>query len=55
MALEAMKYEHCPYEAEINVLLTDDDRIKELNSQFRYIDNTTDVSVVPYGGFSARR
>ena len=51
VALEAMKYEHCPYEAGINVLLTDDDRIKELNSQFRYIDNTTDVLSFPMVDF----
>lgn len=51
VALEAMKQEGCPYEAEINILLADDDKIRSLNSQFRYIDNTTDVLSFPMVDF----
>jgi len=43
----ALEYEKCPYEAEVNVLIADDERIKELNNSFRFIDNTTDVLSFP--------
>lgn len=51
VALEAMRYENCPYEAEINILLADNEKIRSLNSQFRYIDNTTDVLSFPMVDF----
>lgn len=44
---EALAYENCPYEAEVNVLLTDDEEIRKINSKFRFIDNTTDVLSFP--------
>jgi len=43
----ALESELCPYEAEVSVLLTDDEEIRKINSQFRYIDNTTDVLSFP--------
>ncbi len=43
----ALAHEKCPYEAEVNVLLTDDEQIKELNSKFRFIEKTTDVLSFP--------
>ena len=42
-----MDYEECPYEAEVSVLLTDNDRIHELNREFRGIDRPTDVLSFP--------
>lgn len=51
VALEAMKYESCPYEAEVTVLLADDEKIKSLNSQFRFIESTTDVLSFPMVDF----
>lgn len=39
--------EHCPYEATVNVLLTNDEGIRELNRQFRGIDRATDVLSFP--------
>lgn len=45
--MEAMNYEHCPYEAEVNVLLTDDDTIHEINKEQRGIDSPTDVLSFP--------
>ena len=39
--------EKCPYEAEVSVLLTDNDRIHELNREFRGIDRPTDVLSFP--------
>lgn len=44
---ECLDYEECPYEAEISLLLTDDDEIKEINKQFREIDKPTDVLSFP--------
>jgi probable rRNA maturation factor len=42
-----MDYEDCPYEAEVNVLLTDDEEIKRINKEFRDIDKPTDVLSFP--------
>lgn len=45
--LEAMDYEDCPYEAEVNLLFTDDEGIREINREFRAIDGATDVLSFP--------
>ena len=37
----------CPYEAEVNLLLTTDEAIQELNRMFRQIDRSTDVLSFP--------
>lgn len=39
--------EECPYEAEVNLLLTDDDAIREMNREHRHIDRATDVLSFP--------
>lgn len=44
---QAMDYENCPYEAEINVLLTDNDGIHEINKEYRQVDAPTDVLSFP--------
>ena len=43
--------EHCPYEAEISITITDNDGIRELNSRFRGIDAPTDVLSFPMTDF----
>ncbi len=43
----ALDYEECPYEAEVNVVLTDDEGIREVNRQFRNLDKPTDVLSFP--------
>ena len=43
----ALEYEGCPYEAEINLLLTTDDEIHRMNEEFRQIDRATDVLSFP--------
>lgn len=43
----ALEYENCPYEAEINVLLTDNEAIREINRECRGIDAPTDVLSFP--------
>lgn len=42
-----LKEEGCPYEALVNVLLTDDEGIREYNRQYRGIDRATDVLSFP--------
>ena len=43
----ALDYEACPYESEVNLLLTMNDEIREMNSNFRNIDRATDVLSFP--------
>ena len=44
---EAIDYVKCPYECEVNVLLTDNASIHEINNQQRNIDRPTDVLSFP--------
>ena len=44
---EALEQEGCPYEAEVNLLITDDKRIHEMNREYRGIDRPTDVLSFP--------
>lgn len=43
----ALDYVNCPYEAEVNLLLTMNNEIHEMNRQFREIDRPTDVLSFP--------
>ena len=43
----ALDYINCPYEAEVNLLLTTNDDIQEMNREFRQIDCATDVLSFP--------
>ncbi|HJA68090.1 MAG TPA: rRNA maturation RNase YbeY [Candidatus Mediterraneibacter cottocaccae] len=43
----ALDYIGCPYEAEVNLLLTTDDEIHEMNQMHRGIDRPTDVLSFP--------
>lgn len=45
--LASLDYEACPYEAEINILLTDDEGIHQINREHRGIDKPTDVLSFP--------
>ena len=48
MVIEAvLDYENCPYEVEVNLLLTMDKEIHEINYNFRQIDRPTDVLSFP--------
>ena len=46
----ALDYVGCPYEAEVNLLITDNEQIQEMNRNFRQIDRPTDVLSFPGGG-----
>lgn len=44
----ALDYEECPYEIELNVILTDNEAIQEINKEYRSIDAPTDVLSFPF-------
>ena len=43
----ALDYEKCPYEAQVYVLLTDNEEIHQINREHRQIDRPTDVLSFP--------
>ena len=43
VVMGCMDYEKCPYEAEVNVLLTNNEEIHKINKEYRGIDRPTDV------------
>jgi probable rRNA maturation factor len=44
---KSLDLENCPYEVELNVILTDNEGIKEINQEYRGIDAPTDVLSFP--------
>jgi len=50
---KVLEVERCPYDVEVNVLITDDDGIQEYNRQMRDIDAPTDVLSFPNLDFDA--
>lgn len=46
-AEQALALEQCPYETEVNVLLTDNEGIRRYNKDYRNIDSPTDVLSFP--------
>lgn len=49
--LAALDYEKCPYEAEVSVILTDNEGIRDINRDYRQIDAPTDVLSFPMVDF----
>ncbi|MEY8337322.1 rRNA maturation RNase YbeY [Lachnospiraceae bacterium 62-35] len=49
----AMDYESCPYEAELNVILTDNETIRQINKEHRQIDSPTDVLSFPMADYKS--
>ena len=43
----SLDHENCPYEAQVNVLLTGNEEIHEMNRNFRGIDRPTDDTFLP--------
>lgn len=43
----SLDHEGCPYETEVNLLLTSDEEIHRMNREFRNIDRATDVLSFP--------
>ncbi|WFR59977.1 rRNA maturation RNase YbeY [Anaerocolumna sp. AGMB13025] len=48
---KALDLEECPYEVELNVILTDNEEIREINQTYRTIDAPTDVLSFPMIGY----
>ncbi len=42
-----LDYEACPFEAEVSILFTNDEEIKQINQEYRGIDKPTDVLSFP--------
>ena len=49
--LQALEQEGCPYEAEVNLTLVDDDAIRAINEEMRSLDKSTDVLSFPMVDF----
>lgn len=47
-----LDYEACPYEAEVSLLLTDNEQIRQINQEYRGIDSPTDVLSFPVVEYS---
>ena len=52
-ASQVLAQEGCPYEAEINLLVTGEEEIRETNREFRGIDKVTDVLSFPALDFAS--
>lgn len=52
VAQKVLELEQCPYEAEINLVLTGDEEIRKANRDFRQIDKETDVLSFPMVEFT---
>lgn len=47
VAEKVLDMEKCPYEAQVNLVLTDNEEIKRVNTEFRSIEAPTDVLSFP--------
>lgn len=46
-AEKVLEYEKCPYEVELNITITDNATIQQVNREYRQIDRPTDVLSFP--------
>lgn len=53
VAESALDHIGCPYEAEVNLLLTMNEEIRKMNKEFREIDRATDVLSFPMVDYEA--
>lgn len=51
IVMAALDYENCPYEAEVNVILTGNQEIEKINQESRGLQKATDVLSFPMGDF----
>ncbi|WP_281815982.1 rRNA maturation RNase YbeY [Vallitalea longa] len=49
---QSLEQEECPYEVEISVTITDNEKIKEINKEYRNMDKPTDVLSFPLIDFT---
>lgn len=45
--VHVLDYEKCPYEVEVNIVITDNEEIQRVNAEYRQIDRATDVLSFP--------
>lgn len=50
-----LDHEECPYECEVNMVLTDNEQIQDVNKEYRDIDKPTDVLSFPMIDFQSPR
>ena len=53
VAEAVLDYENCPYESQVELLLTDNEEIRKINQEFRKIDRPTDVLSFPMVDFES--
>ena len=53
VAEAVLDYENCPYESQVELLLTDNEEIRRINQEFRKIDRPTDVLSFPMVDFES--
>ena len=53
VAEAVLDYENCPYESQVELLLTDNEEIRRINQEFREIDRPTDVLSFPMIDFES--
>ena len=53
VAEAVLDYENCPYESQVELLLTDNEEIRRINQEFREIDRPTDVLSFPMVDFGS--
>jgi len=51
VAEKVLDMEKCPWDAQVNLVLTDNEEIKRVNTEFRGIERATDVLSFPYAAF----
>lgn len=52
VVLAVLDYEKCPYEVELNIILTTDEEIQAVNAEYREMDRSTDVLSFPMVSYS---
>ena len=53
VAEAVLDYENCPYESQVELLLTDNEEIRRINQEFREIDRPTDILSFPMVDFGS--
>ena len=53
VAEAVLDYENCPYESQVELLLTDNEEIRRINQEFLEIDRPTDVLSFPMVDFGS--
>ena len=52
MVEAVLRYENCPFECEVSVIITDDNGIRKYNNEYRGLDKSTDVLSFPLINYS---